>query len=125
MAAMLPPVARTVIHPAGCNLEEAIGAAPSGVRLRRETADPVAHPLQPGRDMPITTSPAPSSTFEPIALDDLLSVQGGCGKKKACCPCPAPAPAPAVAAAAVAVAPMAAPPPPAPSVETSVSVSYQ
>lgn len=72
--------------------------------------------------MPNTTSPATSPTFESIDLDALLSVQGGCGKKKACCPCPpqCPAPAPTVAAAAI-----AAPAPPPPSVETSVSVSYQ
>lgn len=66
--------------------------------------------------MPNTTQPAP---FASIDIDTLADVQGGCGKKRCCCPAPQ---ATAIAApAAPAPAPL---PAPAPSVSTSVQIGY-
>lgn len=59
-----------------------------------------------------TTSP--SSTFESIDLAALREVQGGCGKRRCCCP-----------PQAIAAPPLAPAPAPSTDVSTSVSVSYQ
>jgi hypothetical protein len=64
------------------------------------------------------TMPTTTSTFSSLAsitAADLSFVQGGCGKKRCCCPpCPPPQPA---------AAPVAAAPAPRESIETSVQIS--
>jgi len=59
--------------------------------------------------------PTTRHVFAALDLSDLRTVQGGCGKKKQCCPCPPP-PAPAPA-------PAAAPPPSTDLVQTNVQIS--